>query len=140
MTLGQTRPTVCVTELQCDKEVCPCLEMENYAEPLPAVSVLGDSQAVRLCREWWKAEPLREVDSSGARGGWTTNDLKSAVRQRVSSFKDICVILVSINDILRRHPPDKTKSNFKSILKILKTSNKSIFISTLPPPSMHHPL
>lgn len=112
--------------------LCPLVSEEMSLPSLPAISVLGDSQAVRLCKVWGRKQPQRPIDIC-AMGGWTTKDLKRAVRQRAPTMNETCLILISINDILRQHKPHDIKSNLKFTLNILKSHNKSLLISTLPP-------
>lgn len=70
------------------------------------VSVLGDSQAVRMCGVWGQLKGQRTIaiDSTVAHGGWTTDDLKRAVRQQVTTLNSVCVMFVAINDIFKSIP------------------------------------
>jgi lysophospholipase L1-like esterase len=97
------------------------------------VSVLGDSQAVRMCGVWERLEGQRAIDATAARGGWTTDDLKRSLRQHVTALHQVCVLFISINDIFKSVPPLRTKKNIKTIIQLLLSHNKTIIISTLPP-------
>lgn len=103
-----------------------------------AVSVLGDSQARRMCGVWEQLDDGVEIDSRGTCGGWTTDDLKRSIRQ-LHNLNPICIVFVSVNDIFKHLPIDHTKSNFKTIIKLLRSKHKKILISTLPPTLYNDP-
>lgn len=106
-----------------------------------AVSVLGDSQGVRLVRVGGGQQSTTQqwsIEHSVAHGGWTTQDLKCAIRNQVSVLKPTCIIFIGINDIFKSIAPEKTKINIKTIIRLLKSHNKTIYITTLPP-TLHTP-
>lgn len=80
-----------------------------------------------------KGQRTIAIDSTVAHGGWTTDDLKRAVRQQVTTLNSVCVMFVAINDIFKSIPPLRTKTNIKTIIQLLLSHNKKILISTLPP-------
>lgn len=97
-----------------------------------SVSVLGDSQAVRLGKIW-TTYPDVSVDFHCARGGWTTMDLKCAVRSGTDRFNQLCVVFIGINDILRGVPGTVINRNISIIIRTLLNNNKTVVLVTLPP-------
>lgn len=97
--------------------------------------MLGDSQMKRLLRAWAGNNGSRQKKMTAhcAESGWTTTELKIAIRQNHTSFNSICFVLIGLNDILQKVPITTVKSNILSIVNILTTSGKSVLISTLPP-------
>lgn len=105
---------------------------------MDSITVLGDSQSVRLERMW-----LRQVRqdchiSFCAGSGWTTARLKCEVRSRIEQFHKLCVLNIGINDILKSVPVDVSKANIKCIVSKLQHKHRTIIISTLPP-TLHKP-
>lgn len=97
------------------------------------ISVLGDSQARRMSEVWVRTVNNIDLDHRGARGGWTTSDLKHSLKNLLSDLNQTCIIFISINDIFKNIPENQTKSNFKTIIQLIKSSNRNILIITLPP-------
>lgn len=96
--------------------------------------MLGDSQVKRLLRAWVNGgSRQKKMAAHCAESGWTTNDLKIAIRQHQASSHSTCFILIGLNDILQHIPTEKIKSNILTIINILVTSGKHVIISTLPP-------
>jgi len=68
------------------------------------------------------------------RGGWTTAQVKTAVRGVGDiSQEGCCFVLVGINDILGGVSLKTIKTNIKAIIHILSRYGKTVLISTIPP-------
>lgn len=93
--------------------------------------MLGDSQIKRLLRG--RGVRRAEVDSHYAESGWTTQQLKIAVRQNQSSLHLQCFILIGLNDVIQNIKIKQTKTNIRTIVNLLTDSKRTVFISTLPP-------
>lgn len=98
------------------------------------VSLLGDSQMVRVRRTWRTQRPAGdEADYDCTGSGWTTKDLLSAVRVSGNKLRPVCVVLIGINDITKCIPMNSTKKSISSLITFLTRSKKRILIATLPP-------
>lgn len=91
------------------------------------ISLLGDSQAVRMRNTWGGT---RAYDY--AKGGWTTRELKTGLRE-VRQLLHFCILFVGLNDILKGKNTKETKTNIRAIIKLLGELGKHIIIITLPP-------
>lgn len=107
--------------------------MHVYRISMEGITLLGDSQVKRMLNTLDRQCPKNNLSSHFAVSGLFTNELKSAVRQRVQTFHQVCFILISINDIIKRFPIKTIKNNLSATVKILLTNNRTVLISTLPP-------
>jgi len=96
------------------------------------MTLLGDSQVVRLQKVWRRSLQVSSLDMC-AIGGCTTEHLKTLISRHHHKFNQKCFLMIGINDILSGVPINKTKDNISSIIKYLKKKHINIFISTLPP-------
>lgn len=100
---------------------------------VPQLSILGDSQTVRLRKVWEAEDRNRKFESSCSGSGWTTRHLLQAVRRNMCNVQSTCFVFISINDIIRAIPLPTVKQNIRTILRVLIDSNKSVLLSTIPP-------
>lgn len=97
------------------------------------LSLLGDSQSVRLAKTWRREFSGTQLETGSAVSGWTTGQLRKSVLERVSVLETNCFIFIGVNDILKKVPYEDMVKNFKSIIKTLHYFKKRMLISTLPP-------
>lgn len=101
--------------------------------PLQKISLLGDSQTVRMVKVWKQCAGCPRLETSCAFSGWTTGQLREAVNTKVSGLEETCFIFIGVNDVIRNFSHQDMVQNLKVIIKHLIYHNKTILISTLPP-------
>lgn len=96
------------------------------------LTLLGDSQVVRLHKVWGSSRQFTSADTCAV-SGCTTEHLKTLISRYNHVLNHTCFLLIGINDILSSVPTYKIKDNIASIIKYLKKKHKIILISTLAP-------
>lgn len=97
------------------------------------ITLLGDSQVRRMIKTLIDNHIIEPSCVNYAVGGLCVAELKRVVRRRVQTFKDICFVLISINDILKNIPLNNIKNNIKVTVGIIIKNQRSVIVSTLPP-------
>lgn len=97
------------------------------------LSLLGDSQSVRMAKNWKKDLGGLGLETSCIKSGWTTGELKKAVKENVSFLKDKCFIFIGVNDVSKKVPLKEITKNLSAIIRFLSNQGKRIIIATLPP-------
>lgn len=105
----------------------------NVSLPRIQLSLLGDSQSVRMYKNCKKELGGFVLDTSCTLSGWNTSQLRTAVKEKAGVLVNNCFIFIGVNDILKKVPMKDTVNNIKSIIKILHRHHKRILIATLPP-------
>lgn len=97
------------------------------------MSLVGDSQARRLRETILKLYPETSRNKDLVQSGLCSEQLKTMIRKEATFLNKLCFVIIAINDILQGISCSVIKQNISTIVAILKTHNKSVIISTLPP-------
>lgn len=97
------------------------------------ISLLGDSQSVRMSKIWRKESHRCKLETSCAVSGWTTGQLKEVLKDRMYLLARVCVLFIAVNDIIKKVPLSVVFKNIKEILNVLKQHKRLVLFTTLPP-------